>query len=62
MCGCWGEGVKAVVQEVLLFGSETWVLTPHMGQIIGWFQHRVALWLTGENCGNYLTTDVSALP
>ena len=28
---------KAVVQAVLLFGSETWVMTPHMGRAMGLF-------------------------
>ena len=32
-----GTFYKAVVQVVLLFGSETWVLTPHMGQNLGGF-------------------------
>ena len=36
---------KAVVRVVLLFGSETWVLTPHMGWMLGGFQHKVAHWL-----------------
>ena len=26
---------KAVVQAVLLFGSETWVVTPHIGKALG---------------------------
>ena len=26
---------KAVVQAVLLFGSDTWVVTPHMGKDLG---------------------------
>ena len=26
---------KAVVQTVLLFGSDTWVVTPHMGKALG---------------------------
>ena len=37
-----GMFFKAVVQGVLLFGSETWVLTPCMGRDLGSFQHRVA--------------------
>ena len=39
---------KAVVQAVLLFGSEMWVKTPRMGGAIGGFQHRVAIWITGR--------------
>ena len=33
---------KAVLQEVLMFGAETWVLTPRI------FQNRVARRLTGR--------------
>ena len=33
---------KAVVQAVLLFGSNTWVMTPHMGQNLGGVYHRVS--------------------
>ena len=33
---------KAVSQAVLLFGAETWVLTPRMKQDLDSFQHRVA--------------------
>ena len=32
---------RTVTHAVLLFGSETWVLTPHMDQALGRFQHRV---------------------
>ena len=45
------EGVrtffKAVTQAVLLFGSETWVLTPRMEQALGSFQHKDSQRLTG---------------
>ena len=37
---------KKAVQKVLFFGSETWVLTPHMERALGSFQHRVARWIT----------------
>ena len=37
---------KAVVQAVLLFGLETWVLTPRMERSLSRFQHRVAQRLT----------------
>ena len=33
---------KAVVQAVLLFGSETWVVTPGMVRVLGGFQDQVA--------------------
>ena len=39
---------KAVVQAVLLFGSEMWVLTPRMGRALGSFQHGVARRITGR--------------
>ena len=37
---------KAVVQAVLISGSETWMMIPRMGREIGGFQHRVAIWVT----------------
>ena len=43
-----GMFFKAVVQEVLLFGSETWVMTPDMGRALGSFQHRVSRQITGR--------------
>ena len=43
-----GTFFKAVVQVVLIFGYETWVLTPHMVRMMRGFQHRVARWLTGK--------------
>ena len=42
-----GMFFKAVVQEVLLFGSETWVLNPHIERFLGIFQHRFARRITG---------------
>ena len=39
---------KAVVQAVLLFGSETWFLNPRMERSLGIFQHRVARRITGR--------------
>jgi len=44
---------KATVQAVLLFGSETWVLTPPMLKALEGFHHRVARQLTGK-VGRYL--------
>ena len=35
-----GTFFKAVVQAVLLFGSEMWVVTPHVSRTLGGFQHR----------------------
>ena len=39
---------KAIVQAVLLFGSETWTLTGPMLRYLEYFHHRVARHLTGE--------------
>ena len=39
---------KAVAQSVLLFGAETWVLTPRMEQALDSFQNRVARRITGN--------------
>ena len=43
----------ATVQAVLLFGSETWVITPPMLKALTGFHHRVARQLTGK-VGRYL--------
>ena len=37
---------KASVQSVLLFGEETWVVTPRIGRVMGSFQHQVVRRLT----------------
>ena len=37
---------KAVVQEVLIFGSETWAVPPCMGKALGFFQNQVSRRLT----------------
>ena len=37
-----GKVFKAVKQAVLLFGAETWVLTPSMERAMCSFQHRFA--------------------
>ena len=39
---------KAFVQLVLLFGADTWVVTPHMGWVLGGFQYQVARRLRGR--------------
>ena len=44
-----GEFFKAVIQAVLLFGAEKWVLTPRIEQAMSSFQHRVAQRLTGRH-------------
>ena len=43
-----GMFFNAVVQAVLLFGLETWVLTPHMIWDLGGFQNRFAWRITGR--------------
>ena len=44
-----GMFFSTVVQVVLLFGSETWVMTPCMEHALGSFQHRVAQRITGRH-------------
>ena len=41
-----GNFLKAVVKAVLLFGAETWVLTPRMERALDSFQHGAAFRLT----------------
>ena len=43
-----GEFFKAVTQAVLLFGVETWVLTPRMERALSSFQQRVVQWINGR--------------
>ena len=45
----WVSGLffKDVIQAVLLFGAETWVVTPRMGKDLGGFQTQVSIRLTG---------------
>ena len=44
-----GNFFKAVVQEVLLFGAETWVLTPRIERALESFQHGAARRITGRH-------------
>eukprot|EP00978_Attheya_sp_CCMP212_P011353 scaffold28024_cov58-Attheya_sp.AAC.1 len=44
-----GMFYKAVVQSILLFGSETWVVTKPMLQALEGFYHRVARRTEGEH-------------
>ena len=39
---------NTVTQAVLLFGAETWVLTPRMERALSSFQHRVVERITGR--------------
>ena len=43
-----GQIYLAVVQLVLLYGSETWVLTTRMKRVLGGFRHRVSCRLRGR--------------
>ena len=43
-----GQIYLAVLQLVILYGSETRVLTPRMKRVVGRFHHRVANRLTGR--------------
>ena len=42
-----GHFYKAVSQAMLLFGAETWVLTPRMERELDNFQNRVTQLITG---------------
>ena len=42
-----GQIYLAVVQSVLLYNSDTWVLTRRMQRVIGGFHHRVAHRMSG---------------
>ena len=43
-----GDFFKAVVQQVLLFGAETWVVTPRMERALNVFMHGAAIRITGR--------------
>ena len=43
-----GNFSKKVTQVVMVFGAETWVLTPSMERALGSFQHMVVQRLTGR--------------
>ena len=42
-----GKLYKAVIQSVLLYGSETWTVTPAMLRTLEGLHHRVVRWITG---------------
>ena len=55
----------AIVQTILLFGLETWVVNPRIKRVLGGFHHRVAhrilgkmpwQW-TGEACNYHILGD-----
>ena len=43
-----GSFYVAVVQSIILFGSETWVVSPCIKFLLGIFRHRVARRLVGK--------------
>ena len=43
-----GQIYLAVVQLVMLYQSESWVLTPNMKRVLGGFHHRVTHRLMGK--------------
>ena len=43
-----GNLFKAVVQQVLLFGAETWVVTPKMERVLSAFLHGATRRLAGR--------------
>ena len=43
-----GEIYLAVVQSVMMSVLETWVMTPHIGRVLGRFHYRVNRRLTGK--------------
>ena len=42
-----GQIYLAAVQSILVYGSDTWVLTLRMKRVLGVFHHRADLRLTG---------------
>ena len=42
-----GKMYKAVVQSVLLYGSESWVVTREMLKVLTAFHHLAEQWITG---------------
>ena len=49
-----GMFFKAVVKAVIIFGSEAWMKTPHMGRALGGFQHILATRITGRQPKRYV--------
>ena len=43
-----GDFIKVVIQAVLLFGFDTWVVTPHVGRTLGGFRNSVDHQITGK--------------
>jgi hypothetical protein len=53
---------KAVVQSVLLYGSETWVITPTILQVLQSFHHWIASQITGMRPRFCPRTDTCSKP
>ena len=45
---------KSLIQETLLFGSETWVMTPRIERTLGEFHHRVSFHLVAMKPKRYM--------
>ena len=43
-----GRIFVAVVQEVVIYRSDMWLMTPRIGRVLGGFHHRVAHRMTGR--------------
>ena len=43
-----GRFYLVILKAVLLFGTDTWVLTPFIARLLGGFHNRVAQWITGN--------------
>ena len=43
-----GPIISAIVNNVLLFGLETLVVTPCIGRLLGGLYHRVEWWIAGK--------------
>ena len=54
-----GRIFVAVVQEVIIYRSDMWLMTPRIGRVLGGFHHRVARRMTGRQprrgrCGTWV--------
>ena len=43
-----GRFYPTIVQAVMLFGAENWVMTPRIERLLGGFHHRVARRISGK--------------
>ena len=61
-----GRFYVAVVQAVLIFGSDTWVLTPHFEKSLEGFHHRAVQRMSGmgpkcQQYGTWVYTPIGAV-